>query len=154
MKNLIQNKTRYGHKQNGATLVEFAIILPVFLLLLFGIIEFGLLLYNQGIITHAAREGARAGVVYNFGTNPNVNNRISVGEIEAKVNSYIQGNLVSFPSAAPVINVSNICPNQTSSGQELTVRVTYNYSFLVLPNFVAALAGGVNLQSEAVMICE
>jgi len=151
---IILNKIRYGHKQDGATLVEFAIILPVFLLLIFGIIEFGLLLYNKGIITHAAREGARVGIVYNFGTNPDVNNRIPVSEIEAKVNNYIQGNLISFSSAVPGINVSNICPNQASSGQELTVGVTYKYSFLVLPNFIAALAGGANLKSEAVMRCE
>jgi Flp pilus assembly protein TadG len=154
MKNTIQNKIPYVQNQKGASLVEFAIILPVFIIIIFGIIEFSLLLYNKGIITHAAREGARVGVVYDFGLNQEVNNRISESEIRSKVNEYIENKLISFSQTNPVINVNNICPNQTSSGQELTVRVNYTYSFLVLPNFIAALAGGTNLESEAVMVCE
>lgn len=141
MKKIFRNKISYGQKQNGATLVEFAIILPVFTLLVFGIIEFSLLLYNKGIITHAAREGARAGIVYTADA------RMSPSEIKAEVNKYIEDNLVSFSPANHDINVPNICPDGTSSGQELTVLVTYDYSFLVLPYFVP-------LQSEAVMICE
>jgi Flp pilus assembly protein TadG len=44
--------------QNGGAVVEFAIILPLLIALLFGIVEFGLLLYNKQIITNASREGA------------------------------------------------------------------------------------------------
>jgi Flp pilus assembly protein TadG len=44
--------------QNGGAAVEFAIILPLLIALLFGIVEFGLLLYNKQIITNASREGA------------------------------------------------------------------------------------------------
>lgn len=136
-------------------MVEFAIILPVFIILIFGIIEFSILLYNKGIITHAAREGARLGVVYDFGLDPEVNNRKSETEIRDKVDEYIANNLISFSNSTPNTEViTDICPNQTASEQELIVRVEYPYSFLVLPNFVTQLAGGVNLQSEAVMICE
>jgi len=45
--------------QKGSTVVEFALILPFLLLILFAIINFGVLLYNQSVITNAAREGAR-----------------------------------------------------------------------------------------------
>jgi hypothetical protein len=48
--------------QKGAAAVEFAVVLPLLVLLLFGSIEFGLLLYNQEVITNASREGARAGI--------------------------------------------------------------------------------------------
>jgi Flp pilus assembly protein TadG len=161
MKNTIENKIPNAQKQKGATLVEFAIILPVFIIIIFGIIEFSLLLYNKGIITHAAREGARVGVVYNFGTNSNINNRITVNDIIDEVNIYIQNNLISFNPSTPTIAVDNLdnnslnnCPNPSASEERLRVRVNYNYSFLVLPNFIAALAGGTNLQSEAVMVCE
>ena len=47
----------------GAALVEAALIMIPFLLLLFGVIEFGLLLYDQQVLNNAAREGARAGIV-------------------------------------------------------------------------------------------
>ena len=49
--------------QDGATIVEFAIIAPLLFLLIFGIIEFSLLLFNKHIVTNASREIARAGVV-------------------------------------------------------------------------------------------
>jgi Flp pilus assembly protein TadG len=47
----------------GTAIVEFAIILPLLLVLLFGIIEFGIILYDKAVITNASREGARAGIV-------------------------------------------------------------------------------------------
>jgi len=52
--------------ENGATSVEFAIILPVLILILFGIFEFGLAYRDYLAITHAAREGARLAAVGNY----------------------------------------------------------------------------------------
>ena len=49
--------------QKGAALVEFAIVVPLLILLATGIGEFGLVLYNKQVITNASREGARAGIV-------------------------------------------------------------------------------------------
>ena len=54
---------RKSSSQKGASLVEFALVLPLLMLILWGIIEFGLLLYNKQVITNASREGARAGIV-------------------------------------------------------------------------------------------
>jgi Flp pilus assembly protein TadG len=51
------------HRSRGQALVEFAIIIPVFLLLLFGLLDFGRVIYAQQTITQDAREGARAGEV-------------------------------------------------------------------------------------------
>jgi Flp pilus assembly protein TadG len=48
----------------GAALVEFAIITPLLFVLLFGIIEFGIVLYDQAVITNASREGARWAAAY------------------------------------------------------------------------------------------
>jgi Flp pilus assembly protein TadG len=51
-------------KEEGASLVEFSILAPLFVVLLFGLVEFGLAMYSKGMITNASREGARFGVVY------------------------------------------------------------------------------------------
>jgi DNA-binding NarL/FixJ family response regulator len=51
--------------QTGAQLVEFAIILPLLITILFAVIEFGFMLYDQAIITNASREGARGYVSKN-----------------------------------------------------------------------------------------
>ena len=50
--------------QRGASAVEFALILPILICVLFGIVEFGLLMYDKAVITNASREGARAGIVF------------------------------------------------------------------------------------------
>ena len=50
-------------RRGGQSLVEFAVVLPVFLLILAGILDFGLGLYSQMTVINAAREGARLGVV-------------------------------------------------------------------------------------------
>ena len=47
----------------GGSLIEFVLIAWVLFLILFGIMEFGLIMYNQAVITNASREGARYGIV-------------------------------------------------------------------------------------------
>ena len=56
---------RHGIMKNerGASAVEFALILPILVILVFGIIEFGIAYNNYISITHAAREGARLAAV-------------------------------------------------------------------------------------------
>ena len=49
--------------ERGAATVEFAIIAVVLLMIVFGIIEFGILMFDKHILTNASREGARAGIV-------------------------------------------------------------------------------------------
>ena len=50
-------------KENGASAVEFAIILPILVMIVFGIFEFGIAYNNWIALTHAAREGARLAAV-------------------------------------------------------------------------------------------
>lgn len=54
---------RYLRRTEGQELVEFALILPLLLLLIFGIMDFGLAIFSYNTIANAAREGARAGVI-------------------------------------------------------------------------------------------
>ena len=54
---------RSADRSRGQALVEFALIVPIFLLLLFALVDFGRVVYAQQTITQDAREGARAGLV-------------------------------------------------------------------------------------------
>jgi Flp pilus assembly protein TadG len=132
--------------QNGAALVEFAIVLPVLFMLIFGMIEFSVMLYDKAMITNASREGARAGIVYSYPA------PITTAEITQRVNDYLQGHMISLggPSAHTVA-VSGQC---TGSGDPLTVTVTYPYNFLVLPNFIQTLSGTITLSAQTTMRCE
>lgn len=57
------NKSNRHKNKRGAAMVEFALVLPLFILLVFGIIEFGRAFYTWSLMSEAVREGARAGVV-------------------------------------------------------------------------------------------
>jgi Flp pilus assembly protein TadG len=130
--------------ERGGAMVEFALILPVLMIILLGILEGGLLLFNQHIITNASREGARYGIV---ARTP----RRTVEEITAVVDAYCADHLVTFGEGTPATAVT---PDPTSGslfGQDLAVQVSFTYDFLVLPNFVGEMLGATDLQATAVM---
>ena len=60
-----------ANKENnsGQTLIEFALIIPVFLLLVFGLLDLGRAVYYYSAIHNAAREGARYSIVH-YDRNP------------------------------------------------------------------------------------
>jgi len=111
--------------QRGTTAVEFAIIFPLILLpLLFGIIEFSVMMYDQAMITNASREGARLGIV---AQSPRVDN----STIQRRVEDYCNRYLINFKSGiVPTIEVERF---GDTFGSDLSVTVRYKYNFLVLP---------------------
>ena len=56
-------RRRRARRGRGQTLVEFALVLPVFLLLVFGLIDMGRFVYLSSTLSQAAREGARVAAV-------------------------------------------------------------------------------------------
>ncbi len=143
--------------QAGVAIVEFALILPILIVLAVGISEFSLMLYDQAMLTNASREGARAGIV---SQDPRVTNT----EIKQVVKDYlgkydkdgklIKSYLVSFKPGTEPIPDSDPDPTPTEFGDELTVTVTYEYTFLVLPKFIVELAGLKTLTAKTVMRME
>jgi Flp pilus assembly protein TadG len=134
------------NKEKGASAVEFALILPLLLIIFFMIIEFSIVMYDKAVITNASREGARRGILMG-------SPRTTVDEIKSTVSNYCASNLISFSStpAAPSTAVSAEC---AASGDYITISVAYPYSFLVLPNFMHSLTGGINLTAVTAMRCE
>jgi len=63
----------------GAELIEFALVLPVMLLILAGILDMGFLFNNYAVVTNAAREGARMAAVPGW----------AEADVKARVNKYI-----------------------------------------------------------------
>lgn len=133
-------------RQNGAAAVEFAIILPILIVLVFGIIEFGLALYDKAVITNASREGARAGIVFKVPA-------VSDAEITAVIDSYCQNNLVTF-GAVTDATTTITREGASASGDNLTVTVAYTYDYLLLPGFISSLTGGLNMNATTVMRME
>jgi Flp pilus assembly protein TadG len=121
--------------------VEFSLLAPLFVVLLFGLVEFGLSIYSKGVLANASREGARFGVVY---TTPRKTNT----EVQSRVQDYLTKS--GFTNTATI----NVTGAGGASGSALTVAVTYPYTFQVLPNFVSSLAGTLNLTANTVMLME
>ncbi len=129
-------------EEAGAVAVEFALVLPILILLVFGIVEFGLALYNKEVITNAGREGARAGIIIG-------NPRPTTTQITNVVKSYLTS--AGWDGTKATINVTGA---QGASGSNLTVTVSYPYSFVVLPNFITGFGKDITLSAQTVMQLE
>ena len=130
--------------QKGASAVEFAVIAPLFIALLFAVVEFGLIIYTKGMLAHASREGARYGVIY--GTP-----KRTMSEIQTVVQDYL--NQVGLTSTAIV----NVAGAGGASGATLNVTVNYTYQFFVLPSSIPSYLAkmpDLNLTSSALMQME
>ena len=113
--------------ERGVVAAEFALLLPVFLLILFGIIEFGMMMYGREIVTNAAREGARAGIVQGPP-------KRTSSEITTIANNYLTGTGitqadVTFTPAGVGLSTPNM----------LTVTAQYSYNFLI--PYIPAVVG-------------
>ena len=134
MRNLLRSR------QRGQTLVEFALIIPIFLLLTVGFLDLGRAVYYYSAIHNAAREGARYGVVLETDSDGNFtagqrieiktrarDKAVAVGVTLADVDAY---DPASFP-ATPGRNVD-------------IIRVCVNFEFSPITPFIAQILGAGN----------
>ena len=117
----------------GSELVEMAIVLPIFILLIMGIMDFGFLFQRYEIVLNAAREGARLAVV---------DDTLIDTDIELRVQNYLTNAGLPGPATADA-NDSTMMVDGVSIATK-TVTVVYPSDFLFLP-------GSVNLQAVSTM---
>lgn len=127
--------------EHGIAATEFAILLPVLLLILFGIIEFGMLMYSRALITNASREGARAGIVQGPP-------KRTEAEIITIARTYLIGTGVN-PNNVTI----TVTGEMLASPNTLTVSVTYPYPFLIpyIPTTVVGIPNPLPLTAQTVM---
>ena len=106
----------------GVAAVELALVLPILLVLVFGIIDFGRLLNAQITLTQAAREGARWAALGQSG-------------VPARVTAAAPG-----LSPAPTTTVT-ACPANPAVGQNATVTASYTFSFVTPVGAIMQLLG-------------
>lgn len=125
-------------KRKGQSLVETALVLPVILLLLTAIIDFGLLFNNYLIVSNASREGARGASLGN--TNEQIINAVN------NATSTLDNTRLSI-TITPNAYVSR------TSGMTVTVSVEYQYS-MITPIIAAVIPGPFDLETATTMRCE
>jgi Flp pilus assembly protein TadG len=127
-------------------MVEFAFVATVFFMLLFGIIEFSVILFDKAIITNASREGARTGILFRADDRTLGSGDLAAEKtlVENVVNNYASAYLISLGGASSITTqVQRTDRNGNGEfdvGDDLTVNVTYPYNFLVLPGFANSLS--------------
>ena len=138
--------------QNGIAALELTLLLPFLLILIFGIIEFSIILYDKQMITNASREAARAGIVYNEPTD------IPVGTMQAVINQYCANRLISLKDGVTPPVLDEPVYENLASGRVLRVTVRYRYNFLVFQHVFALFGGsagnGFWLEAETTMRME
>ena len=112
-----------GEGRPGQEAVEFALLLPVLLLILFGILDLGRLFHAAITVANAAREGARFGMEH----------PTEIGNIEAAVIGEAAGTGIDLSDAA-LSEIAVSCPlgGGCGSGAPIRVDVSYNVQ-LILP---------------------
>ena len=103
--------------QKGAAAVEFGIILPFLVLLVFGTIEFGVMFYNKQVLTNATREGARAGIT-----------GITYTEVKQIVLDYCNEKLINL-NGSNDLQAGDIVVTPDGA-DDLSVTVSFEYDLL------------------------
>ena len=139
---------RARHSERGTSLPETAIVLAVFLALLFGIIDFGRAIYTYGFVANIAREGARWAMVRGSSSCTNVPTLGQCGATGDQIQTYVRSlsegatdpNSITINTAA-----SSLWPGTVTSGAGtpgctagsnapgclVVVQVSYPFSFML-----------------------
>lgn len=125
-------------KRSGQSLVETALILPILLLLLTGIIDFGLFFNGYLVISNASREGAR---------------HAATGDSDTQIVTAVRNAASSLDMDRLDITISPDEYEGRDTGDSVTVTVTYEYS-MVTPVVGAFFPETFNIESSTTMRCE
>jgi Flp pilus assembly protein TadG len=123
-------------RRRGAAMIEAALVLPVVLMFLFGILEYGRYILMMQVLTNAAREGAHYALTH---TNPitiagvtagNANSDVTAVINKALAGQSLSGQTVSFYTSDTLGNNLGTWTN-AQSGQSICVRITGNYPVII-----------------------
>jgi len=130
----VQDRLR---EQRGATAVEFALIVPLLIVLVLGIAEFGRAFQVQGTLSAAAREGVRVMALQNDPAAARTAVRNAASSLDPTITD---AEITISPSSCPTVN-----------GGSTSVRLTISYPMPYLTGFFGS---GLNLTGTGVMRCD
>lgn len=126
-------------RERGQSLVEFSLLLPVMLIIIFGIVDFGMGLRSYISLTNATREGARFAAVGNPpGSFPS--------ECTGSVSTTVVGRTcvaIEGLDLSEVTDVSVDYPDGQAPGNSVVVTADYTYNYITpLGDFISFFTGG------------
>ncbi len=129
-------KTRNQNSRRGTVIVEVAMLLPIFLLLLLGIMDFARLYWTQSVVRGAAYEGVRAAIL----------NEVS--------DSQVQNIVVAELATGGVTQLPSVTVGDRQPEQPVDVTVSVPFEFITIDSLIPSLASVTEIQATAVMTHE
>jgi Flp pilus assembly protein TadG len=134
--------SRKQTRRSGTSMVEMVIILPLLMMILFAMLEFGVLFGRWHTISNAAREGARTAVIFRRDCNA----AAVETEVRTRVKAYAAPLGITLTDGD--IAVTGVCGSSTTSS---TVNVQIPHIFNVIPNLATSVSPSINLLGRSVM---
>lgn len=129
------SRRRSVTSESGQAAVEFALIVPVLLIFLLGIIEVGIAFSNYVTLTDAARVGARKAIVVRVG-----------GATPADATQAVRDAAGSLDQSHLGVTVDD--PDWTTSGTQITVTATYPYTLDIPLIGLSLMSGTITAKAE------
>jgi len=136
-------------RPDGQGLVEFALVLPVLLLILMGVFDFGRAVFAYNSLSNAAREGARVAIVDQTQVGG-----VQAGEVEAANQATGLGLDASDDSQVEVVYLRpdlSPCPTRDLG---CTAKVTVHYEFTAITPIIGSIIGPIDLSASTEMTIE
>lgn len=137
---LMRRRLRGEYAQS---LAEFALVVPMLLILVFGIIDFGMGLRAYVSVSQATREGARYATV---GNPPGVFTSGGSGQCDGNTTTTTVGRVCSVLDGLNLTNVQNVSvtyPSGITPGNPVRVSATYRYQYITpVKRLVSFFSGG------------
>jgi Flp pilus assembly protein TadG len=131
-------------REKGNVTIELALVMPLFLFIMAGIIDLGLLFWEKHVITNATREGARAAAKA-VDTGTAVVAQITQSQVRQVVQDYVnQFGLKNLDGSTLVLGGGNFSYTWANTGSGPVLNVTLNqipYKMMLLPNFSTFFGG-------------
>ena len=167
VRSIMAPRKRQLQREKGSVVVEMAVAIPLLLLMVAGVCDLGMLLWQKDVMTNACREGARAGARAGVDGRPEIKpgDPTTVTKIRALVQDYLRKLNVKDISGAPItLDSSNcVCSWDTTTDPTMpTISVQLQNipkKMMLLPNLVGFFNGGsmdniVYLEAKTTMAAE
>ncbi|HET9832284.1 MAG TPA: TadE/TadG family type IV pilus assembly protein [Vicinamibacterales bacterium] len=135
--------------ESGAELIEFAIALPILLLVITGILDFAILFQRYEVVNNAAREGARVAVLPDF----------TVDDVKTRVKNYLNASGLTATAPDPTVTYSTMSLGAGAPTVNVVkVVVQYPHQFVFIGPAMALVGAGsmadITLAASATMRTE
>jgi Flp pilus assembly protein TadG len=126
-------RSRVSRRDDGGVLIEFALVLPLLLAIMAGIVDFGRMFQRAEVVTNAAREGARIAVLPGY----------AEADVRARVRAYLDEGIAAGAGSRATVTrtIVQITPGGGGTFSAARVTVSYNDTYLILGPIVALIGG-------------